>query len=158
MLNWERISSPPALPRRRAGRTTEYAGMAELADALDLGSCGQPCGFDSHYPYQNREIRICLPWATDSGFSFPCMKRHRPGAESAAAVSPRYRRRFSAHTARISSGREKDDFRHFSSRRKKDEIYHCFRPCNDFYHPCHVASFCGKNRRCFAPKQVHICV
>ena len=29
-----------------------YAGMAELADALDLGSSGQPCGFDSHYPYQ----------------------------------------------------------------------------------------------------------
>ena len=28
-----------------------YAGMAELADALDLGSSGQPCGFDSHYPY-----------------------------------------------------------------------------------------------------------
>ena len=25
--------------------------MAELADALDLGSSGQPCGFDSHYPY-----------------------------------------------------------------------------------------------------------
>ena len=30
----------------------EYAGMAELADALDLGSSGQPCGFDPHYPYQ----------------------------------------------------------------------------------------------------------
>ena len=28
-----------------------YAGMAELADAQDLGSCGQPCGFDPHYPY-----------------------------------------------------------------------------------------------------------
>ena len=26
--------------------------MAELADALDLGSSGQPCGFESHYPYQ----------------------------------------------------------------------------------------------------------
>src|SRR5699024_1524539 len=25
--------------------------MAELADALDLGSSGQPCGFDPHYPY-----------------------------------------------------------------------------------------------------------
>ena len=29
----------------------QYAGMAELADALDLGSSGQPCGFESHYPY-----------------------------------------------------------------------------------------------------------
>ena len=25
--------------------------MAELADALDLGSSGRPCGFESHYPY-----------------------------------------------------------------------------------------------------------
>ena len=32
-----------------------YAGMAELADALDLGSSGQPCGFDSHYPPQIRK-------------------------------------------------------------------------------------------------------
>lgn len=31
--------------------------MAELADALDLGSSGQPCGFDSHYPYQARRKR-----------------------------------------------------------------------------------------------------
>ena len=29
--------------------------MAELADALDLGSSGQPCGFDSHYPYQSEQ-------------------------------------------------------------------------------------------------------
>ena len=34
------------------GRQIIHAGMAELADALDLGSSGQPCGFDSHYPYQ----------------------------------------------------------------------------------------------------------
>ena len=33
----------------------QYAGMAELADALDLGSSGQPCGFDSHYPYQSEQ-------------------------------------------------------------------------------------------------------
>ena len=32
--------------------------MAELADALDLGSSGQPCGFDSHYPYQ-RKLTSC---------------------------------------------------------------------------------------------------
>ena len=29
-----------------------YAGMAELADAPDLGSGGQPCRFKSCYPYQ----------------------------------------------------------------------------------------------------------
>ena len=38
-----------------------YAGMAELADALDLGSSGQPCGFDSHYPYQLRLLKKMQP-------------------------------------------------------------------------------------------------
>ncbi len=28
------------------------ADMAELADAQDLESCGQPCEFDPHYPHQ----------------------------------------------------------------------------------------------------------
>ena len=37
-----------------------YAGMAELADALDLGSSGQPCGFDSHYPYQKGRLKKIL--------------------------------------------------------------------------------------------------
>ena len=27
------------------------ADMAELADAIDLGSIGVPCGFKSHYPH-----------------------------------------------------------------------------------------------------------
>ena len=62
-----------------------YAPVAQLDRASDSGSEGW--GFESLRAYQNREIRICLPWATDSGFSFPCMKRHRPGAESAAAAS-----------------------------------------------------------------------
>ncbi len=31
----------------------KYAGMAELADAPDLGSGGQPCRFDSCYPHQS---------------------------------------------------------------------------------------------------------
>ena len=43
----------PTILYDRRGR----AGMAELADALDLGSSGQPCGFDSHYPYQARRKR-----------------------------------------------------------------------------------------------------
>ena len=29
----------------------QYADMAELADALDLGSSGRPCRFDSCYPH-----------------------------------------------------------------------------------------------------------
>ena len=28
-----------------------HAGMMELADMQDLGSCAQACGFKSHYPY-----------------------------------------------------------------------------------------------------------
>ena len=33
----------------------EYADMAELADALVLGTSGQPCRFKSCYPHQKRE-------------------------------------------------------------------------------------------------------
>ena len=29
----------------------DYADMAELADALDLGSSGRPWGFESLYPH-----------------------------------------------------------------------------------------------------------
>ena len=32
-----------------------YADMAELADALDLGSSGQPCRFKSCYPQVEKE-------------------------------------------------------------------------------------------------------
>lgn len=44
-----------------------YAGMMELADMQDLGSCALACGFDSHYPYQKKAAQraaffneICL--------------------------------------------------------------------------------------------------
>ena len=36
------------------GALLSYAGLAELADALDLGSSGQPCGFESHVPHQKQ--------------------------------------------------------------------------------------------------------
>lgn len=32
--------------------------MAELADAQDLESCGRPCGFNSRYLHQNRQISL----------------------------------------------------------------------------------------------------
>ena len=32
--------------------TDVYADMAELADALDLGSSGRPCRFESCYPHR----------------------------------------------------------------------------------------------------------
>ena len=35
----------------------EYAGMAELADALDLGSSGRPCRFKSCYPQHDKGPR-----------------------------------------------------------------------------------------------------
>ena len=33
------------------GTLPQRADMAKLADAQDLESCGQPCGFKSHYPH-----------------------------------------------------------------------------------------------------------
>ena len=38
--------------RNSAPQANFNADMAELADAQDLGSCGQPCRFDSCYPHQ----------------------------------------------------------------------------------------------------------
>ena len=35
----------------------EIAGMAELADALDLGSSGRPCRFESCCPHSERDFR-----------------------------------------------------------------------------------------------------
>ena len=37
---------------------TEKAGMAELADAPDLGSGGRPCRFKSCYPHKIRAFEI----------------------------------------------------------------------------------------------------
>ena len=36
-----------------ARKKTEYAGVAELADAQDLGSCVYSCRFKSCHPYQS---------------------------------------------------------------------------------------------------------
>ena len=40
--------------KNSATPTTIYAGMAELADAQDLGSCVNSCRFKSCYPYQRK--------------------------------------------------------------------------------------------------------
>ena len=41
-----------------------FAGMAELADALDSGSSGRPCRFKSCYPHQTEKtphgVFFCL--------------------------------------------------------------------------------------------------
>ena len=37
---------------RKKKQSATYAGMAELADAPDLGSGGFPCRFKSCYPHQ----------------------------------------------------------------------------------------------------------
>lgn len=34
-------------------KVDKHAGMAELADAQDLGSCGKPCRFNPCYPHHN---------------------------------------------------------------------------------------------------------
>ena len=36
------------------------ADMAELADALDLGSSGRPCRFDSCYPHEKSVEKSAL--------------------------------------------------------------------------------------------------
>ena len=38
-----------------------FAGMAELADAQDLGSCVNSCRFDPCYPHQNRRDGFAVP-------------------------------------------------------------------------------------------------
>ena len=45
--------------------------MAELADAPDLGSGGQPCGFESHYPYQTYRMKqlFCEKTPQPCGFT-----------------------------------------------------------------------------------------
>ena len=35
-----------------------FAGMAELADAPDLGSGGRPCRFKSCYPHKGRVFKV----------------------------------------------------------------------------------------------------
>ena len=54
--------------------------MAELADALDLGSSGQPCGFDSHYPYQlvASDISLATSWQGRSKSIFLHGEKCRP--------------------------------------------------------------------------------
>ena len=39
-------------------KQTEYAGVVELADTLDLGSNGQPCRFKSCRPYQKKTLIV----------------------------------------------------------------------------------------------------
>ena len=47
----------------------EYAGVAELADALDLGSSGRPCRFKSCHPQRQKGYPegypFLLPWMND---------------------------------------------------------------------------------------------
>ena len=40
------------------GFNNRYADMAELADALDLGSSGRPWGFKSLYPHHGKPNRF----------------------------------------------------------------------------------------------------
>ncbi len=55
--------------RSLAGQASfSYADMAELADALDLGSSGRPCRFESCYPHQIMMIRTRFPSGTASDF------------------------------------------------------------------------------------------
>ena len=53
------------------------AGMAELADALDLGSSGRPCRFESCCPHSERDFRALCSYgvilACSYGRVFRCV-------------------------------------------------------------------------------------
>ena len=63
-------------------KSSRYAGMAELADAPDLGSGGKPCGFESHYPYQKDRIKILFCQKTPQPCGFQgCFGSYRNSLE-----------------------------------------------------------------------------
>ena len=43
-------------------KPTKYAGVAELADAPDLGSGGRPWGFESLHPHEIRGFKAKAFW------------------------------------------------------------------------------------------------
>ena len=47
------------IPKLFCYNTNTFAGMVELADTQDLGSCGQPCRFKSCYPHQKNSSYFC---------------------------------------------------------------------------------------------------
>ena len=55
MLHWKVIRSSYC-GRYLIAFLILYADVAELADALDLGSSGRPCRFDSCHPQQVKKI------------------------------------------------------------------------------------------------------
>ena len=57
IIKWSNVRSRADVADTRSClrfRNAASADMAELADALDLGSSGQPCRFDPCYPHQKR--------------------------------------------------------------------------------------------------------
>ena len=68
---WIRRYAPPREPSPcKNRRVFSFADMAELADALDLGSSGRPCRFESCYPQLTRIIRTRYPSVMDLEFWF----------------------------------------------------------------------------------------
>ena len=56
LISGKHLLSVIFLPSDRVMATIEYADMAELADALVLGTSGQPCRFKSCYPHLLRDL------------------------------------------------------------------------------------------------------
>ena len=61
------IPPPPLTSGEIYDMIERHAGMAELADAPDLGSGGQPCRFDPCYPYhgktplKSKPLKVWMP-------------------------------------------------------------------------------------------------
>ena len=67
----------------------QSAGMAELADALDLGSSGQPCRFKSCCPYEKKLKHLCASAFLLSHSLFYFLSIRHPLIETEAILVPR---------------------------------------------------------------------
>ena len=76
---------PAAAQQVKFEQKIKYASMAELADALDLGSSGRPCRFDSCYshqrsaePFPNEVQRIFYVYITLKNYFINIIHNKRP--------------------------------------------------------------------------------
>ena len=69
----------------------EKAGMAELADAPDLGSGGRPCRFKSCYPHQIMVIRTWFWLRAVLDFSYTFILQDKGGIGSDIALFAIYK-------------------------------------------------------------------
>ena len=65
-----------------------FAGVAELADAPDLGSGGYPCRFKSCHPYQKGRRFTASPFGTGDTVNLPALCAEQAKPQSGFVASP----------------------------------------------------------------------